>query len=323
MRRIGIEVLACAALLGLPGIARAGEPATPAAATAPATGTTGTEAPPAPATGASTPPASPRWPGPRTGLRDIAWVDLQGAYNPLGIQVIGGIQRRHVYEVDTQRNIEWAYLQAGIGGMISPAIAQASVHLEWMPAAVFTLRFQADVIGYFGTMGALRQFDARPSRWDVDRKDGLAGHDRTGVAFRTLIQPTLALQVSRVILRSQCNLAMYGFTGNGQYFYDYENDSLMARTELLVFNPTYLLIEAWKARRDALLYVGALYDVTYAAVSGVRRQRVGGVIVWQPKDPWGPLDRMRIYVMGGYILEDENRQGEPFLAGGIGTDFDL
>ena len=53
------------------------------------------------------------------------------------------------------------------------------------------------------------------------------------------------------------------------------NVTLMAPTELLVFNQTFLLIEAWKSKRDALLYVGGLYDVTYTAKTEVRRQRVG------------------------------------------------
>jgi hypothetical protein len=275
----------------------------------------------APALAEDAPPN--RWPGPHLGIRRIAAVDLQGAYNPLGIQVVGSLVQRSVYDVDEKRGIEWSYLQAGLQAMVSPAIASAGVHMEWMPAAVFTLRFQTDVYGYYGVMGALRQFDERPKHFDVDRKDGLPGHDRPGAAVRVLLQPTLALQVSKVILRDQLNLSLYRYIGNGQFFYDYENDSLMAPTELLAFNTTYLLIEAWKGKRDALLYVGALYDVTYAARSDVRRQRVGGVIVWQPKDPWGPLDRLRIYVMGGYILEDQNRKGEPFVAGGVGTDFDL
>lgn len=80
---------------------------------------------------------------------------------------------------------------------------------------------------------------------------------------------------------------------------------------------------AWKKARNALLHVGALYDVTFAAKTEVRRQRVGAIILWRPKDPWGPLDRLRTYVMGGVIIEDQNCQYEPFLAGGIRSDFDL
>lgn len=304
-----IPLLAIVALLAAPAPVRAENPAA-----APSTPPT---AEPAPGTGT-------RWPGPHVGMRRFASVDLQGAYNPLGIQVIGSLVQRYVYDVDETRGIEWAYMQAGLNAGISPAIAQAGIHMEWAPAAVFTMRLQTDLIGYFGVLGALRQFDERPANFDVDQKaDSLPGHDRIGVAFRVMLQPTLALKVNRFILRSQCNLAMYRFVGRGRYFYEYENDTLMAPTELLVFSQTFLLVEAWKAKRNAVLYVGALYDVTYTAKAEVRRQRTGAVVMWQPKDPWGPLDRLRIYVMGGVILEDQNHRHEPFLAGGIGTDFDL
>ena len=307
------QTLAILTVLAIPLAVRAEGPAAPPPAASDATQVT---APPA--TG------GPKWPGPHLGNRLIASVDLQGAYNPLGIQVIASLDRRYVYDIDEQRHIEWSYVQAGLQAMVSPAIASGGVHMDWTPAAVLNLRLQADVIGYYGIMGALRQFDDRPKHFDADRNaDSLPGHDRTGAAFRVMLQPTLALQVSKVILRDQCNVSLYQFVGSGRFFYDYENDTLMAPTELLIFNQTFLLIEAWKSKRDALLYVGGLYDVTYTAKTEVRRQRVGGILLVQPKDPWGPLDRLRIYVMGGYILEDQNRRGEPFFAGGIGTDFDL
>jgi hypothetical protein len=326
-RRTILQTLAILTVLAFPPAILADEPPDDVVSPAPAAPAEPSAPEAVPATAAvAEPPATgaPRWPGPHLGLRTIASVDLQGAYNPLGIQVIGSIDRRWVYDVDQKRNIEWSFVQAGLNAMVSPAIASAGLHMDWTPAAVLNLRFQTDVIGYYGVMGALRQFDQRPKQFDVDRNaDSLPGRDRSGLAFRVMLQPTVALQVSKVIVRNQCNLSLYRFVGSGNFFYDYENDTLMAPTELLVFNQTFVLIETWKAKRDALLYVGALYDVTYAARTEVRRQRVGGIVLLQPKDPWGPLDRLRIYVMGGWIFEDQNRRNEPFVAGGIGTDFDL
>jgi hypothetical protein len=318
-RQTWFSTLVLLTMLAVPWVLRAAEPAPPPASPAASTQVPDQAAAPAAAT-----TGSPRWPGPHLGLRRLAAVDVQGAYNPLGIQVLGSLVLRNVYEVDQKRNIEWAYLQAGLGILLNPAYAQVSVHMEWAPAAFLTLRFDTALFGYFGVLGALRQFDSFPEKSDVDRNaSSLPGHDRTGFAYRVMLQPTLALQQGWFIFRNQCNIAMYRFVGRGAYFYEYENDTVMAPTELLIYNQLWVLAQVWKAKRDATLMIGALYDVTYTAVTDLRRQRVGGLFLWQPKDPWGPLDRLRIYVMAGVILEDRNRKYEPFVAGGFGTDFDL
>lgn len=298
-------------------------PAPEPAAVTPEPATVAPAAPVAPAAEAPAPKGRQRWAGPRLGIRHIGTVDLIGAYNPLGVQVSGSVIERWVYDVDKERNVEWSYLQGGIGATVSPAYAQVQAHIEWMPAAVFTLRLDTTVFGYFGTLGALRQFDERPTRWDVDRKSGLPGRDRNGVAYRVMLQPVLQFQVWKVIFRNPLNVSLYGFGGKGRYFYEYENDTLMGPTELLLYNQTWLLFEAWKGKKDAMFLIGALYDVTYAVSTKVRRQRVGGLFMIQPKDPVGAFDRLRVYGMAGYIIEDEVRKGEPFIAAGIGSDFDF
>jgi hypothetical protein len=69
--------------------------------------------------------------------------------------------------------------------------------------------------------------------------------------------------------------------------------------------------------------VGAQYDVTWTAGLSMMRQRVAAVATVVPVDPWGPFDRARFYLVIGYVLQDRNRQGEPFALLGLGSDFDL
>lgn len=261
--------------------------------------------------------------GPHIGRRVFLSTDLIGTYNALGLGLFGVLIDRNVYDVDSDYGVEWAYLQTGVGVMVSPAYAQASMHVEWQPAAFFQLRADYTFFGFFGTQGGLHGFPGRPAAYDVDRDSSLPGSDKTGLGHRGLLRPVLAGQVGPVILRNQLDLAVYSVDTKDPYFYELEYDYLLKRTDLIIFNQTQLLFQVWKEPREATLMIGAIYDVTRSLETEIDRQRLGGAIIWQPIDPWGPLDRFRVYLVGGWIVDDPNRKDEPFIIFGIGTDHDI
>lgn len=266
---------------------------------------------------------APVYAGPHIGRRVFLSGDLIATYNPLGLALFANLIDRRVYDVDKDLGIEWSYLQTSVGCMVSPAYGQVSMNIEWQPAAVLQLRADYTAFGFFGTQGGLHGFDSANVGYDVDRDDSLPGHDEATLGHRGLFRPVLAAQVGPVILRNQLDLAVYSVDTSSSHFYEMEYDFLLARTDLLVFNQTQLLLEAWRVPREAMLLVGGIYDVARSLESDIRRQRAGAAVVLQPKDPWGPLDRFRVYLMAGWILEDRNRENEPFLILGVGTDKDL
>ncbi len=265
----------------------------------------------------------PVYKGPHLGERVFLSSDLIATYNALGVALFNVLIDRHVYEVDPDYGIEWAYLQTGVGLTICPAYTQASMHVEWQPAAFFQIRADYSLFGYFGTQGGLRGFATGDEPYDVDRDSSLPGTDKASLGHRGLLRPVLAAQFGPVIIRNQLDLALYSVDTDEPYFYELEYDYLLKRTDLLIMNQTQLLFQVWKAPREATLMVGGMYDVSTSMETEIRRQRAGAAIVWQPKDPWGALDRFRVYLVGGWIIEDPNRENEPFLILGVGTDKDF
>lgn len=265
----------------------------------------------------------PVYEGPHVGRRVFLSTDLIATYNALGIGLFNLLIDRRVYEVDTDYGMEWAYWQTAVGLMVSPAYAQASMHVEWQPAGFLQLRADYSLFAFFGMQGGLHGLETPDEPYDIDRDSSLPGSDKAALGHRGLLRPVLAAQVGPIILRNQTDLALYSVDTTSPYFYEMEYDFLLKRTDLLVMNQTQLLVQAWKARREAMLLAGGIYDVTYALESDIRRQRAGAAVVWQPVDPWGPLDRFRVYLIAGWILEDPNRENEPFLILGVGTDKDF
>ncbi len=276
---------------------------------------------PTPASGAEQ--EEPVYKGPAVGRRVFLSSDLIASYNALGLGLFTTIIDRRVYDVSEEMGIEWSYLQTGAGFMVSPAYAQGSVHVEWQPAAFLQLRGDYTMFGFFGMQGGLRGVDSPDSAYDFDRDSSLPGSDKPSLGHRGLFRPVLAAQVGPVVLRNQLDLALFSVDTKQPLFYELEYDYLLERTDLLIFNQTQLLFELWKAPREALLLAGAIYDVTHSVETAIDRQRAGLVVVWQPRDPWGPLDRFRLFLVAGWIIEDRNRKDEPFFIIGVGTDKDL
>ncbi len=150
-----------------------------------------------------------------------------------------------------------------------------------------------------------------------------AGEARAAIGGRGMIQPTLRAKLGPVIVRNQTDVAHYRFAAAGPFFYEWEYDTLLARSDVLVADRIQVMIEAWKRGSEAMLLVGPVYDVTHAFAAALTRQRLGLALYWVPVEAWGRVRRPRIYGQGGANLEDPNRRGEPFFVVGIGNDFDL
>lgn len=267
--------------------------------------------------------SDPVYKGPHLGRRVFLSSDFIATYNALGLGLFNLLIDRRVYDVDSEYGMEWAYWQTAVGLMVSPAYTQASMHVEWQPAGFLQLRADYSLFAFFGMQGGLHGFETGNEPYDIDRDSSLPGTDKAALGHRGLLRPVLAAQVGPIIVRNQTDVALYSVDTTSPYFYEMEYDFLLKRTDLLVMNQTQLLVQAWKAPREAMLLAGGIYDITYSLETEIQRQRAGAAIVWQPKDPWGPLDRFRVYLIAGWILEDPNRENEPFLILGVGTDKDF
>jgi hypothetical protein len=260
--------------------------------------------------------------GPTRGRLDLK-ADLSGRYNPLGLELrVTGSYRK---EIGAPAVDDWPspYIQGGIGLGLSPASTSASVHAEWMQLAFLVLRVQGDLFRYFGTNGVLLEFPDAHAPFGDEALEALAGRELSRFAGRLLLRPTLQAKVGRVVLRNQTDLSWYHFGEGGPYFREPQSDSLLKDGDGLVANRTVVLVELWSSGKNGALLAGPHYDWQKTFTAGIQRQRLSGVISFCPADRLGIMARPRINFQAGLCLQDRNREGQFFVGGGIGADFDL
>ncbi len=256
-------------------------------------------------------------------IETVVHADLVGAANPEGFMLVVGAYRRWISMFDKIEAIPSSYLQAGTMLGINPALAQASIYGEWMPAIFAQLRLQYDLYGFFASNGALLSFPSARSRFGNDEIDALKGQEESGLGHRLLLQPTLRGKVGPLYLRNQTDLAYYRFDGRGPFFFEREYDTLLKDGDFLVANRSHVLFEAWKGTANEILLAGPFYEVTHAVDATLTRQRVGAALYWVPKERLWSLSRPRFYAEIGYNVQDRNRGHEAFGVFGVGFDYDL
>lgn len=248
--------------------------------------------------------------------------DLAGRVNPAALGLLLGINYRDVYGYSEKYDAASSYWQTGLSLGISPAYGQTSVHVEWMPFIIFSLRAQGDYYRFFGRSNSLLSFSSAGDPFgenaNKDRHD-----EEIANGQRLMLQPTLQGKIGGFLLRNQTDMAYYRFSGRGPYFLDQEYYTLLKDGDYLISNRTEILYEAWKDPRGKTLLAGPYYDATRADDARITQQKIGGTIYWVPADKLWGTDRPRIYLKGGYHLQDPNFQGQLYMTLGVGFDVDL
>jgi hypothetical protein len=250
-------------------------------------------------------------------------VDLGAQTNPLGLRLrVGGIYNREL-GAPAAVGLPSPYLQGGIAMSLTPANTATSVHLEWMQLPFLVLRVQGDLIRYFGLHGLLLEFPDEHAPFGDEAIEALSGRELSRFAGRLLLQPTLQAKIGRFILRSRTDLVWYRFGSGGPYFREAEHDTLLKDGDGLVVNNTMVMARLWSRSADAMLLAGPFYEFQRTFTAGLQRQRLGGAVLFCPAERLGPLARPRLVLQAGFNLQDRNRDGQLFVAGGIGANFDL
>jgi hypothetical protein len=243
--------------------------------------------------------------------------------NPMGAILFAGLAYCRPYRFDAERKVESAAIQFGLGAAVNGAFAQGGPFIEWMPVLPVQLRAQYDVYGFSGKNGSLLSFPTADSSFGDDVISARAGTEQRTWAQRFLVRPTLRLKIGRIVLRNQTDFARYQISGEGPYFFEREYDTLLKATDYLVSSRTGLLFVIKPGRTAPGFALGPAYEVTYARGAGLTRQRIGVQGSFIPDLGPGLLAGFRIYGMAGVNLQDHNRNHEPFLMIGVGSDLNL
>lgn len=244
-------------------------------------------------------------------------VDLAGAWNPDAFIGVVGATRKTTISGEPS-DLMSPYHQEGLSLAASPAFARASAYGEWMPHAVLQLRAQYSLYRYYGgDSEALLSFPSSDSSFGDDDVDRLEGEAESAWGRRILLSPVLRAKIGPVLLRNVTELSWFNFEGEGPYFLERENYTLLKDGDWLVSNSLQVMGTFLQGERGAVLYAGPFYKSTRAGASGITQQSTGLVASWTPPSGLNPLRHPRIFLQAGTHLDDPNRQGELFAVGGV------
>jgi len=258
-----------------------------------------------------------------TATRTSLTADLYGRIGPDGVMLTVGALRRWDQRDGASPVLRGRYAAAGISVGTNPAYAQGAVFAEWIPLAPLQLRAQYDAFAFYGANGALLALPSASSRFGESELDARSGAEERGVGHRLLFSPVLRAQLGPLLFRNQTDVAWYRLSDDDGWFHEWEYDTLLAGSDLLVSNRLAVLGRLWRGAGDAVLLAGPAYEVTHAGKTDLTRQRVECVVFWSPVDRLGAFARPRLVGVLGVNLQDRNREGDLFGLVGLGMDLDL
>jgi hypothetical protein len=249
--------------------------------------------------------------------------DAAGRYGPAGMTLVVGGARRWT-EADGASALERGrYAEVGASVGINPAWTQGSLAAEWVPFAILQLKLGYDLFGFFGANGSLLRLPSKDSKFGKEELNALAGSEGAGIGHRVTFSPVLRARLGPVVLRNETDLERYALSAAPGWYYESENDTVVARSDWVVVNRSILFANLSEGPSGTTLLVGPMYDVTRSGAAAVARQRVGAALYLARAVRKLGFDRMRLYAIGGVNLSDRNRTGEPFAALGLGGDLDV
>lgn len=295
------------------------EPVAPVpVAPAPAPASTASAAPPRPVAGE-------RRAIPVASQQVAKWVhtmDLRIRTQPTGLIFDQTLRNRSVYGREGSLLLEGAYWEYGFNAALSPALAEAGMHVEIQPIRLFILRLEYRALASFGLLGYTLSFEEDGAYGD-DQVEAREGDEQTGLAHRFSVMPTIQLALGPIIVRNQTELHYHRYDGyEGPYIRERLHDTLQATDggDFLFWNSTTLAYEIWRGTGDERWILGPFFEVARGIEADTLRQRVGGVTAYIPTNRWGNIRRPRVYAQAGVNLADRNREGEVFVQGGFGFD---
>lgn len=254
--------------------------------------------------------------------RHFATFDLRGRSQPTGLVADSSLILRQTHSAPGSLLLDQTYREIGIDASVSPALAEAGLHAEWLPLRILKLRAEAHALSSFGLLGYTLSFPSPTSLFGDREVEAREGEEEAGLALRLSLQPTLQVKVGRLVARHAAAFYWHDFSGYRgpvvrERLFDQlqatDGDGMQAHTSLLAW-------EVWDGPGDALALVGGFHEWVESFEAETSRQRAGLVAVLIPAPEYAGFRRPRIYLQAGSNLADRNREGAVFVQGGLGVD---
>ena len=254
--------------------------------------------------------------------KHFALLDLKASHGPLGLMLDTSLNARSTRSAPGSLLLDQTYREVGIDFAISPALAEAGLHAEWMPLRIFRLRAEAHALSSFGVLGYTLSFPTADAAYSDKVADDRVEESEAGVGMRLSLQPTLQIKLGPVIARHTTSVFWHALGGfKGPFVHERLYDQLQ-RTDGdgMLVHKSLLAYQLWDGPGDAMALLGGFQEYVESFESGTTRQRVGALAVVVPSETLAGFHHPRLYVQGGTNLTDRNREGEVFVEGGLGVD---
>jgi hypothetical protein len=241
--------------------------------------------------------------------------NVQGAYNPLGVQLVSKFYYR--MPLMEKEGVLWesTKIDIGLSNSLSPAYDILGVFIDIEPIAVFDLAFSAKAIGYLNAFGfGFREMTDYDAAFDDAALDAIPDENALGFAFTAA--PTFKIAVGPVAVLDTFSFSFFIADDGDGYFYEVSNGCVIKKKDMLLVNEAYLLYAF-----DFGLMTGLTDSILFVPGSGYVSHCLQGVAVYTTEFS----DSFSIYaaLTAGSFIEDRYYQGKLRIAGQVGITLKL
>ena len=115
-----------------------------------------------------------------TFARHFATFDLRGRSQPTGLVVDSSLILRKTHSAPGSLLLDQTYREIGIDASVSPALAEAGLHAEWLPLRILKLRAEAHALSSFGLLGYTLSFPSPASAFGDREVEAREGEEEAG-----------------------------------------------------------------------------------------------------------------------------------------------
>jgi hypothetical protein len=216
------------------------------------------------------------------------------------------------------------WLDAGATVALSPGYVWAGGYIEALPLQVLQLRFSVQYMNYFGVLGVLFEPAAPDFGWGVDeqldaRSDD-TGVSATGLYYEARITPRIKL--GNFVAFSDTRLIRIDMDVDGPLYVEpYYDMLLVPEDDMLIARPTAGYLVMAENPKETYLLLGARWERTITDETDITRDLFAAMAVWKIPARWWSTGAPRLAVLAGYMLEQENRDAQPYIGGQLTVEF--
>lgn len=216
------------------------------------------------------------------------------------------------------------WVDAGGTVALSPGYVWAGGYVEALPVQVLQLRFSVQYMNYFGVLGVLFEPEAPDFGWGVDEQLD-ARSDDTGVSATGLyyeIRITPRIKLGNFVAFSDTRLIRIDMDVDGPIYVEpYYDMLLVPEDDMLIARPTAGYLVMAENPKETYLLLGARWERTITDETDITRDLFAAMAVWKIPARWWSTGAPRLAVLAGYMLEQENRDAQPYVGAQLTVEF--